>query len=451
VPIVPGIFEDDAGGLIASYNKLQLQREINLQSIPVGSPLIKDIDLSLNKIKAEMILALSKYKEGYVAVLENLKAAEMQANSELRNLPRKERQLLDITRQQKVMEELYATLLQKKLQTSISTASTLSNIQLLESGYSSGVAVSPNKKSFYTTACLIGLIIPLCFALLIEYLNDKIRTRQDILKGTSAPLLGEIGHAEGQKTLVVSSRDRKFISEQFRIIRTSLQYVLSNARQTNTILVTSCMSGEGKSFIATNIAAVLAISGKKTVLIEFDIRKPRLMKGLGITLNDKRGLTHYLIGKAEINEIIHPVEGTENLYIIPCGPIPPNPAELILDNRLKLLFDQLEQDFEMVIIDTPPVGMVSDGYILGNHADATIFVLRHNYTFKNQLEFIQSVYQDKKLPHMSIVVNDVKAPLGYGNYGGYAQYGYGYSSGLHQYFESDQFRKGSWLKRIFGR
>lgn len=454
IPLVPGIIESDAGDLITSYNKLQLQKEMSLQTVPAGSPLIKDFDLSLKKSKGEIIVTLSKLKETYDAVLENLKKAEMQANAELRNMPRKERQLLDLTRQQKVMEELYATLLQKKLQTSISTASTLSNIQVLESGYSSGIPVSPNKKSFYTTAFLIGIIIPLCFALILEYLNDKIRTRQDIISGTSAPLLGEIGHVDGQQTLVVSSRDRRFISEQFRIIRTSLQYILSNARHSNTILVTSCMSGEGKSFIATNMAAVLAISGKKTVLIEFDIRKPRLLKGLGIALKDKQGLTHYLIGKAEINEIIHPVEGTENLYIIPCGPIPPNPAELILGNRLKLLFDQLEQDFEMVIVDTPPVGMVSDGYVLGNHADVTIFVLRHNYTFKNQLNFIESVYQDKKLPHMSLVVNDVKAPLGYGNYGGYVQNGYagyGYSSNLYQYFESEKFRGSSWLKRMLGR
>lgn len=454
VPLLPGVFEGDAGDLIASYNKLQLQKEISLQTVPAESPFIRDIDLSLTKIKAEIILTLTKLKEGYSSVLENLKKAELQASSELRNMPRKERQLLDITRQQKAMEELYATLLQKKLQTSISAASTLSNIQVLESGYSSGHPVSPNKNSFYTTAFLIGLIIPLGLAFLFEYLNDKIRTRQDILNGTSAPLLGEIGHVNGQQTLVVSSRDRKFISEQFRIIRTSLQYILSNARQSNTILVTSCMSGEGKSFIATNMAAVLAISGKKTVLIEFDIRKPRLLKGLGITLNDKQGLTHYLIGKAEISEIIHPVEGVENLYIIPCGAVPPNPAELILGNKLKLLFDQLEQDFELVIVDTPPVGMVSDGYVLGGYADATIFVLRHNYTFKKQLEFIQSVYDDKKLPHMSIVVNDVKAPVGYGNYGGYVQYGYGgygYSGDLQQYFESDDSRKRRWLKRLFGR
>lgn len=456
IPLVSGIFDGDAGNLIASYNKLQLQKEISLQTVPIGSPVVRDLELSLNKIKNEIILSLSKLKETQATVLESIKQAELQANSELRNMPRKERQFLEIARQQKAMEELYATLLQKKLQTSLSTASTLSNIQVLESGYSSGLPVSPRQGSFYTTAILLGLIIPIGVAVLLEFLNDKIRTRQDVEYGTAAPILGEVGHVEGQKTLVITSRDRKFTSEQFRIIRTSLQYVLTDAKKSNIILVTSCMSGEGKSFIATNVAAVVAISGKKTVLIEFDIRKPRLMKGLGLTPKSNASLTHYLIGKVEIDEIIQPVDGTENLFIIPCGPVPPNPAELILSDRLKTLFDRLEKDFEMVIVDTPPVGLVSDGYVLGKYADATLFVLRHNYTFKKQLELVKSVYTEKRLPHLTLVVNDIKAPAGYRNYGGYVNYGYGgygygYNSDLDNYFEPTSTGRFRWLKRLLGR
>jgi capsular exopolysaccharide synthesis family protein len=144
--------------------------------------------------------------------------------------------------------------------------------------------------------------------------------------------------------------------------------------KSNIILVTSSMSGEGKSFIATNMAAVMAISGKKTLLVEFDIRKPKLMSGLGLNINEKTGLTHYLIGKSSVEEIIQPVKGVENLYIIPCGPVPPNPAELILTDRLKMMFDQLKQQFDVIIVDSAPVGMVSDGYVLANYVDATLFV-----------------------------------------------------------------------------
>jgi capsular exopolysaccharide synthesis family protein len=269
-------------------------------------------------------------------------------------------------------------------------------------------------------------------------------------------MLGEIGHSDARDTLIVSTRDRKFTAEQFRIIRTNLQYVLKPTNNSNIILVTSSMSGEGKSFIATNMSAVMAISGKKTLLVEFDIRKPKLMSGLGLNRSEKSGLTHYLIGNSGVEEIIQPVNGVENLYIIPCGPVPPNPAELILTDRLKMLFDQLRQQFDVIIVDSAPVGMVSDGYILANYADATLFVIRHNYTFKKQLALVDSIYTEKKLPQMSIVVNDVKAQLGYGSYQGYvnygyAGYGYGYRNDLEQYFETDKPRRFRWLSRLFGK
>lgn len=456
IPMFAGVTEGAVAALITEYNKLQLQREISLRTVPKDNPIIKDMDLSLDKIKNEIQLSLVQQKDNYKSIQQSLEKAELLANSELRSMPSKERELLDITRQQKVMEELYATLLQKKIQTSISTASTLSNIQVLEPGYSSGIPVSPSPRSFYTTALLIGLAIPIGFAFLLEFFNDKIRTKRDIELGTSTPMLGEIGHSDAKETLIISARDRKFTSEQFRIIRTNLQYILNEESKSNTILVTSSMSGEGKSFIATNLAAVMAISGKKTLLVEFDIRKPKLMSGLGLSGKEKSGLTHYLIGKTDVSNIIHPVEGIDNLYIIPCGPVPPNPAELILTDRLKQLFDQLKQEFDMVIVDSAPVGMVSDGYVLANYADATLFVVRHNYTFKKQLAMVQSIYQDKKLPHLSLVINDVKAQIGYGSYQGYVNYGYGgygygYRSDLELYFETDKPRRFRRLRRIFSK
>ena len=456
IPLVAGVSEGVVAGQVTEYNKIQLQKEISLQTIPKDNPIIKDYDLSLAKIRNEILSSLSQLKENFSVIQQSLEQAELKANAELRNMPGKERQLLDITRQQKVMEELYATLLQKKIQTSISTASTLSNIQVLEPGFSSEIPVSPNPRSFYTTALLLGLAIPIGFAFILEFLNDKVRTKRDIELGTDAPMLGEIGHSDVKSTLIISPRDRKFTSEQFRIIRTNLQYVLTDGKKSNTILVTSSMSGEGKSFIATNMAAVMAISGKKTLLVEFDIRKPKLMSGLGLSSKEKNGLTHFLIGKADLSEIVYPVEGVENLYIIPCGPVPPNPAELILTDRLKMLFDQLAQEFEMIIVDSPPVGMVSDGYVLGNYADATLFVVRHNYTFKKQLALVNTIYTESKLPHLSLVVNDVKAQLGYGSYQGYVNYGYGgygygYRNDLEQYFETEKPKRLNWVSRLFGK
>lgn len=456
IPLIAGVSEGIVTGQVTEYNKLQLQKEISLQTIPADNPVIRDMDLSLSKIRNEILASLSQLKDNYVSIQQSLEQAELKANTELRSMPGKERQLLDITRRQKVMEELYATLLQKKIQTSISTASTLSNIQVLEPGYSNGAQVSPNPRSFYTTALLLGLAVPIAIAFLLEFLNDKVRTKKDIEAITSTPILGEIGHSDAKSTLIISPRDRKFTSEQFRIIRTNLQYILNDTKKSNTILVTSSMSGEGKSFIATNMAAVMAISGKKTLLVEFDIRKPKLMTGLGLSTDQKTGLTHYLIGKSTIQDIIHPVASVENLYIIPCGPVPPNPAELILTERLKYLFEQLQEEFDVVVVDSAPVGMVSDGFVLANYADATLFVVRHNYTFKKQLSLVDAVYTEKKLPHMSLVINDVKAQVGYGSYQGYVNYGYGgygygYRNDLEQYFETDKPKSIRWIRRIFGK
>jgi capsular exopolysaccharide synthesis family protein len=256
--------------------------------------------------------------------------------------------------------------------------------------------------------------------------------------------------------LIITPKDRKFISEQFRILRTNLQYILPVKQSTNTLLVSSSISGEGKSFIATNIAGVMAVSGKKTVILEFDIRKPKILKGLGMETKNNKGISNYLVGKASLEEIIQKVPDTENLYVIPCGPIPPNPAELILNDRLKELFDEVKRVFEMVIIDTAPIGLVSDGFVLGEHADAAIYIVRHNYTFKKQLEMIQGVYQENKLPNMSLVINDVGAMVGYGKYYGYVNYGYmgygyGYGSDLSNYFDITK-KKGflRLIRKIFG-
>jgi tyrosine-protein kinase Etk/Wzc len=451
IPLIGEVNQAGVGTIIGEYNKVQLQREISLQTIPKENPIIRDLELTMNKLRGEVVLSLGQLRDSYKALKESLQQAELQANNELRTMPRKQRQFLDITRQQKIMEELYSNLLQRKIQTSISAASTLSNIQVLEPGYSGGWPVSPVPRSFYMTALLIGLALPIGMGLLLEILNDKVNTKADIDKFTSAPLLGEVGHSDEDDVLIISGSDRKFISEQFRIIRANLQYVLPH-KDKSTILVTSSMSGEGKSFVATNIAGVMAISGKKTVILEFDIRKPKILKGLGIDRKNHKGITNYLMGKASIDDIILPIESTGNLYVIGCGPIPPNPAELILDDKLEQLFREVKERFDVVVVDTAPVGLVSDAIELGKYSDASIYIVRHNYTFKKQVMLVEELYSGKKLPHLSIVINDVQAKMGYGKYYGYVSYGYigyGYRSEryISHYFDTKG-KKVSRLKKI---
>jgi capsular exopolysaccharide synthesis family protein len=224
------------------------------------------------------------------------------------------------------------------------------------------------------------------------------------------------------------------VAEQFRIIRSNLQYVL-NKKEKAVILTTSSFSGEGKSFVSTNIAAVLALAGKRTIVLEFDIRKPKILSGLGIPKGP--GITNYLLGKATLEEVIQPVGEYENLFVLGCGPVPPNPSELLLDARVEEMFTWLRANFDMVIVDTAPVGMVSDAMTLGRFADCTLYLVRQGHTFKKQVSLIDDFYQSGKLPRISIVINDVKLKPGYGYYG-YGRYGYGYGYGYGSYYEEEQ-------------
>lgn len=215
------------------------------------------------------------------------------------------------------------------------------------------------------------------------------------------------------------------VSEQFRIIRSNLQYVLNKVEKP-VIMITSSFSAEGKSFISTNLGGVMALAGKKTVMLEFDIRKPKLFSGM--KLNSKQGITNFLVGKAQMADLPIKIPNYENLYGISCGPVPPNPSELLLDSRVEEMFEWLKANFDVIIVDTAPVGMVSDAMTLGKFADTTLYVVRQGYTYKKQVSLIDEFYHENRLPKISIIINDVKLKPGYGYYG-YGRYGYGYGYG----------------------
>ena len=438
-----GINEPSLIEQIAEYNRLQVERQTLLKSTPEGNPLIRNIDAAIEKLSADMLSNLLNVRQTYVVTLNDLERKSRQSIAEINAIPRKERELLERSRQQNIMQELYSYLLQKKLETSIASASTISNIKVVEPAASSGGPVFPNRRSTYLFALFMGLLIPAGLIFLLEFLNDKVKGKNDIEQITDVPILGEIGHAQNSTTLVVTKNNRKFLAEQFRIVRSNLQYILPKVEKP-VLLVTSSFSGEGKSFVSTNLGAVLAISGKRTIILEFDIRKPKIMKGLG--LSERKGLTNYIIGNVELSEVIHPVPDVENLFVIPCGPVPPNPAEMLLNERVTELFAILRRQFDTVIIDTAPVGLVSDGVTLGRHADASIYIVRHNYTLKKQIQLIEEIYKQSKLPHLSIIINDIKSGSGYGGYYGYGEYGYGNGYG-YGYFDTEK-KKKNFLQRI---
>jgi len=283
---------------------------------------------------------------------------------------------------------------------------------------------------------------------IIEVLRDKVTGRADVEKHTTTPILGEVGHSDEKQTLVLTKNSRRFISEQFRIIRTNLRYIIAK-KEKPVIMITSSFGGEGKSFISTNIGAAMALAENQTVIMEFDIRKPKIVSGL--ELKRKMGITNYLIGSAKFEDLLVKVEGVENLYVIPCGPIPPNPSELLLDPRLDNLMEEVKKRFDVVIIDTAPVGLVSDAMNLSRFADCTLYIIRQAYTFRKQLPLIEELYIQNKLPKISVLINDVKAEGGY--YGGPYRTGYGYYGGYGYagesgYFEEDRVNGRSPVKRF---
>lgn len=439
-----GINEPSFLSQISEFNRLLVQRESLLKTTPRANPIIRSLETEIEKLRQAMMENLVNVRAAYNLTLNDLIIRSNSTNKEISAIPSKEKELLDITRRKQILEQLYNLLLQKRLETAISSASTISGVKVIEAALASGSPISPNSKGVYMIAFFLGLLIPAAVVFLVEFLNDKVKSRNDIQKETDTPILGEVGHSDEGQALVVTRKSRKFIAEQFRIIRTNLQYVLPKANK-QVLLVTSTISGEGKTFVSINLGAVMALVGKKTVIFEFDIRKPKILGTMG--LESKAGITNYLISKASFEELVLPVPGVENLFVIPCGPVPPNPAELLFNEKLGELIERAKQEFEVIVIDTAPVGLVSDANTLGKHADATLYIVRHNHTLKKQLQLLNDIYLEKRLPKVTIVVNDIEKGLGYGYQYGYGygnnSYGYGYGSG---YFEEEK-SKESWIKR----
>lgn len=451
IPSMLGITEPAFLQQVTEFNRLVLERESLIANTGAQNPTVLTRDIAIEKLRVDMVETLNNIRKTHLLALDEVARKNKEADQTISSIPSKEKQLLEVTRQQNILQELYSYLLQKKLETAIASASTISNIKMIESAMASGGPISPNRKGLYIMAFVVGLAIPAGIIFLREYLNDKVKSKTEIEQATNTPILGEIGHAEEKSALVVARNSRKFLAEQFRILRSNLQYILPKAERP-VILVTSSFSGEGKSFVSTNLAAVLALSGKRTLIMEFDIRKPKIMQGLG--LHEKKGITNYIVSNISLQELITPVPEVDNLYVMACGPVPPNPSEMLLNEKVEMMFAELKKNFDTIIIDSAPVGLVSDAITLGKYADATVYIVRHNYTLKKQLQLIDELYEHKKLPHLSIIINDINARAGYGSYYGYGGYGYGYGYGFgsknstNSYFDVNGGRGMSWWKKL---
>jgi tyrosine-protein kinase Etk/Wzc len=411
-----------------------------LENAQLGHIVVQQKTEEIDGLRGKILENVKNIKSSYNNIIGTLQSSSGEAIAQIKTLPNKTQEMLDIQNRLEGKMRLYNELLSKREVSAITLASTISNTKVMQTAVPDSTPVNPNRRSTQIMAFLIGMLIPTIIIIILELFNDKVNSRNDIERLTDATILGEVGHSFGDKTLVVTTGNRKVIAEQFRILRSNLQYVLTKAPKP-VIMITSSFSGEGKSFISTNVGAVMALANKKTIILEFDIRKPKIVSGLGMSKH--AGLTNFILGEVAVENLPVKVTGYDNLYVLPCGPIPPNPAELLLDSKLDELFSYLRQNFDVVVMDTAPVGMVSDALTLSKFADCTLYIVRQGHTYKKQLTLIDTHYREGKLPKVSIVLNDVKVQAGYGAYGYGGNYGYGYGSG---YFEDEPEHKTGFSK-----
>ncbi|MBP7556162.1 MAG: polysaccharide biosynthesis tyrosine autokinase [Chitinophagaceae bacterium] len=448
VPSSLGIPDIVLNDLVTGFNKAQLERKAMLEAnIPPANPAIKELEASIEEQRKSLIENLHNLKLSYLENSARIRRNIVGEKGVLKDLPVKAKELVDLERQINTKLALYTLLEGKREESGIERAATTSNSTIVDRAGVSLTPVKPNKRTIQLIAILVGLALPAVVLFIIELLNDKITTRYDIEKITNAPIIGEVGHSYSENVLVVAKTSRTMVAEQFRTIRSNLDYIISKVKKP-VILVTSSFSGEGKSFLSTNMGAVIGLAGKKTIVLEFDIRKPRVLTGL--KMGKHKGIINYLTGNSPLDELILEIPGSENLYVLPCGPIPPNPSEMLLDSRVEELFSALRQQFDVIIIDTAPVGMVSDAMSLGKFADCTLYLTRQGHTFKKQISLIDEIYQGNKLPRISVVINDVRMKPGYGYYG-YGRYGYGYGyvyGEKDSYYQEEPLPKTSLFSRI---
>lgn len=407
-------------GLITKFNEMQLERERILRTTLPSNPIVQNIDVQLTNLRTNILANLRNIKNSLIITRDSHQASSGQFTSKIQEVPSIERHLLEINRQQGIKQNLYLYLLQKREESALALAATVSNIRIIDHAIGGDAPASPNKTIVILLAVIFGISLPMAFLYIRDSMNDKVRERKDVERMTRTPILGEISHNTTKNTVVVTEKSRTPVSELFRLIRMNLSFS-TVGKQNKVIMITSSMSGEGKTFFSINLAASMALTGKKVVIVDLDLRKPKLLENLGLS-NDV-GVTDYIMSPAvTLDEIVKPVQIESLLFVVGTGPLPPNPAEFMMNAELGKLINELKENFDQIIIDTAPVGQVADAFVLSPLIDSTIYIVRHNYTFKDHLEIVDEIYAENKLKNLMIVLNDAKKEKGY-------RYGYGYGYG----------------------
>ncbi len=427
----PSVFVVEKAGFMTQavnelYNK-QIELNKLYLSTKENNPIVSDLKASIKKTKQDLLVYITNTRRATTQQIENLNKEILDYINEAKLIPGKQREILNIQRQATVSEQLYNFLLEKKASTKIARASIVPDIKIVEAPRYSGIDY-PDKSKIQKQFVSLGLLIAALIIAIRVVFFSKIKSIAHLKELTDLPLIGVLPQVKStSEGILVDEEPNSLIAESFRNFRTNLQYANAGV-QAKTFLVTSFLPGEGKTFTSVNLAAILAKSGKRTVILELDLHKPRVYKRFGLPAQTK-GITTCISGQSAYEDIVSPTH-IPNLYCIYSGPIPPNPSEFVLSSKMNDLISRAKQDFDYVIIDTPPAGLLSDSIYLIQNVDASIFVLNTKSSTKRVVNFIEGVIEANKLKNVLLLLNGVARPSRRYYYQGYGySYGYGYGYG----------------------
>ncbi|MEP7142919.1 MAG: polysaccharide biosynthesis tyrosine autokinase [Ferruginibacter sp.] len=432
VPSTLGVNDATLSLLVNKLYNSELQYESLRKTSGDNNPLMVALNDQIEKIRPDILENVENQRKSLEASRIDLSSTNNSFVSTLKAMPEKERQLINIDREQGTKNQLYNFLLQKREETALSRASIVDNNRIIDKARTSDKPVSPKGKVIYLSSLLLALFCGFGIVIAKEKLRGRIMFMHDIEELTSHDVIGEIAAESSKNPIVVGEGRKTLIAEQFRRIRATFAYlgIHSNYKR---IMVTSSISGEGKSFVAVNLALSLATAGKKVALLDFDLNNPSLNNKLSIS--QQKGITEYLQGKCTIEEIIRPTDHHENLFLLPTGELPANPAELIMNGKTEQLLNALDREFDYIVIDIAPVGPVTDAYLVSPFCDVTLYIVRHNYTPKIFVERIDVNNKIHNLKNIAILFNGVSTRgFGMKNYG----YGYGYQQASYGYINDNK-------------
>lgn len=426
--------------LIQQHNELMSKRTQLAESAREGNPILTSYDEQLRLLKENILISIQIIKQEITEQKEQTRQQLIPLENQINTMPTNQRQLTEILREKGVKETLFLFLLQKREETALAVAAQVAHSRLLERATNRGI-VSPKPMQLALFCLLMGLGVPILFLYIKDLFNTKIYHRTDIDKYLNLPFVGFIPHVRGEKKKLIINDSHSILAESFRLVRSNLQNTAANQKN-RTILITSTVSGEGKSFVAVNLALTLALTGKKVLLAGLDLRKPQIGKYL-LGQKPHKGVSNFLKKEAPLERLIEPYPPLPNLHYVDCGPIPRNPSELMMTEQMTTMFNYFHKNYDFIVLDGAPIGVVADSFLLKEHVGQTLVVLRYGYSTTANLKFMNEVHLDNKLPNMTTVLNDLRAEMG-------NTYNYGYYLSSY-YQENDGFfgKIKRRVKRIF--